>query len=144
MKPDRPTHKGPSQRQLRVGEQLRHIIAETMARGHFHHESLLDAGRVTVAEVRVTPDLKQAKVYVMSLGGADMDVILPALNEEAHIFQRDIGRQQSMKFTPKVRFVRDESFDEAQKIDDILRSVLPENSAEDSAEDWAENPADDE
>ena len=114
--------KGPSQRQLRAGEQLRHIIAETMTRGHFHNETLLDAN-VTVAEVRVTPDLKNAKVFVMSLGGQDMDIILPALNEEAHVFQKEIGRQQSMKFTPKVQFVRDESFDEAQKIDDILRNV---------------------
>ena len=126
MKPHH-SNKGPSQRQLRAGEQLRHIIAETMSRGHFHDEILLDAN-VTVAEVRVTPDLKQAKVYVMSLGGEDMDRILPALNEEAHVFQKEIGRQQSMKFTPKVKFVRDESFDEAQKIDDILRSVyIPED-----------------
>jgi len=128
MKPDRPKN-GPSQRQLRVGEQIRHIIAETMSRGHFHHDALLDSGRITVAEVRVTPDLRQAKTYVMSLGGVDMDVILPALNEEAHVFQRELGRQLNMKFTPKVRFVRDESFDEAQKIDDLLRGVhIPEDS----------------
>jgi ribosome-binding factor A len=63
----------------------------------------------------------------MSLGGADMDKILPALNEEAHVFQKEIGRQQNMKFTPKVRFVRDESFDEAQKIDELLKGVhIPE------------------
>lgn len=125
------TSKGPSQRQLRVGEQLRHIIAETMARGHFHHEALLDAGRVTVAEVRVSPDLKNAKAYVMSLGGANMDEILPALNEEAHVFQKEIGRQQNLKFTPKVKFVRDESFDEAQKIDELLRTVhIPHENGE--------------
>ena len=124
MKSDR--SKGPTQRQLRVGEQLRHIIAETMSRGHFHDEALLNAN-ITVAEVRVTPDLKNAKAYVMSLGGTNMDEILPALNEDAHIFQKEIGRQLDMKFTPKVKFVRDESFDEAQKIDDLLRSVhIPE------------------
>ena len=123
--------KEPSQRQLRVGEQIRHIIAETMARGHFHDEALLDAGRITVAEVRMTPDLKNAKAYVMSLGGANMDEILPALNDEAHVFQKEIGRQQNMKFTPKVRFVRDESFDEAQKIDELLRGVhIPEDTDE--------------
>ncbi len=122
--------KGPTQRQLRVGEQLRHIIAETMARGHFQDTALLDAP-VTVAEVRVTPDLKQAKVFVMSLGGQDMDTILPALNDEAHVFQKDIGRQLNMKFTPKVRFLRDESFDEAQKIDEILRTVhIPDDADE--------------
>ncbi len=119
--------KGPSQRQLRVGEQLRHIIAETMARGHFQDEALLDAP-VTVAEVRVTPDLKQAKVYVMSLGGEDMENILPALNKESNLFQKEIGKQLNMKFTPKVHFLRDESFEEAQRIDEILRTVhIPED-----------------
>lgn len=122
MRPDRPKHKGPSQRQLRAGEQLRHIIAETMNRGHFHDEVLLNAN-VTVAEVRVTPDLKNAKVFVMSLGGENMEEILPALNDQAHVFQKEIGRQQAMKFTPKVQFVRDESFDEAAKIDALLRDV---------------------
>ena len=129
MKPKHNKAKGPSQRQLRAGEQLRHIIAETMARGHFTHEILLDAN-VTVAEVRVTPDLKQAKAFVMSLGGGDMDEVLPALNEEAHVFQKEIARQQAMKFTPKVRFVRDESFDEAQKIDALLRGVHIPNDDE--------------
>jgi len=123
MKPTRSSHKGPSQRQLRVGEQLRHILSETMSRGHFSSEILLNTKGVTVAEVRVSPDLKNAKAYVMSLGGEDMDQVLPALNKEAHIFQKEIGRQQSMKFTPKIHFVRDESFDEAQKIDALLRGV---------------------
>lgn len=125
MKPDRSN--GPSQRQLRAGELIKHIVAETMARGHFHDEILLNA-HITVAEVRVTPDLKTAKAYVMSLGGDDMEEILPALNEEAHIFQKEINRQSNLKFTPKVHFVRDESFDEAQKIDDLLRGVhIPED-----------------
>ena len=119
--------KGPSQRQLRVGEQLRHIIAQVMSRGHFHNEILLDT-HITVTEVRVTPDLKQAKAYVMTLGGGDMDVILPALNDEAYAIQKEINRQSSLKFTPKVRFVRDESFDEAQKIDELLKGVhIPED-----------------
>lgn len=113
----------PSQRQLRVGEQLRHIIAETMQRGHFRDESLLDAGRITVTEVRVSPDLKNATAYVLSLGGLDMDKILPALNEAAPMFQKEIGRQNSMKFTPRVRFVTDTSYEQAQKIDDLLRGL---------------------
>lgn len=127
MKQQHSQHKGPSQRQLRVGEQLRHIIAEVLSRGHFHNEVLLDA-HITVAEVRVTPDLKQAKAYVMSLGGQDMEEILPALNEEAYAVQKEVSRQSNLKFTPKIRFVRDESFDEAQKIDELLRGVhLPED-----------------
>lgn len=113
----------PSQRQLRVGEQIRHIIAETMNRGHFHNKALLEAGHITVTEVRVSPDLKHARAYVMSLGGADMENILPALNEAAHIFQKEIGRQIASKFTPKVRFVTDDSFEHAQRIEELLREV---------------------
>ena len=117
------SQKGPSQRQLRVGEQIKQIIAETLQRGHFHHESLLDAKSITVGEVRVTPDLKNAKAYVMSLGGTNMEKILPALNEESQVFSKEINRQSNMKFTPKIQFVKDESFEEAQRIDDLLRSV---------------------
>lgn len=123
MRPHRSSSKEPSQRQLRVGEQIRHIIAETLQRGHFHEASLLDAGKITVTEVRISPDLKNAKAYVMALGGTDMDSILPALNTEAHIFQKEINRHSNLKFTPKIRFLADTTFDEAQKIDDLLRSV---------------------
>ena len=115
--------KGASQRQLRVGEQIKQIIAEVLTRGDFYHEALINAGHITVGEVRVTPDLRQAKAYVMSLGGENMDEIIPALNEESQSFSKEINRVSNMKFTPKVRFVRDESFEEAQKIDELLRSV---------------------
>ena len=78
---------GPSQRQLRVGEQIRHIMSETLSRGDFYNEALMNmAGGITVTEVRPTPDLRQATAYVISLGGADMDSILPALNENAPVF----------------------------------------------------------
>ena len=113
----------PSQRQLRVGEQIRHILAETLQRGHFYDETLLDAGKVTVTEVRMSPDLKHATAYVISLGGSDMDMILPALNEAASLFQKDIGRSASLKFTPKVKFRLDESFDTAQRLDSILSTI---------------------
>ena len=107
---------------LRVGEQIKHIIAEVLQRGHFAHEALLN-GAVTVSEVRVTPDLRNARAYVMSLGGVDMDEILPALNAEAQQFSKAINAQSNMKFTPRVTFVRDESFEEAQRIDELLRDV---------------------
>lgn len=127
------SEKGPSQRMLRVGEQIKQIVAETLMRGHFHHESLINAGHITVGEVRVTPDLRQAKAYVMSLGGENMDEIIPALNEESHQFSKAINKQSNMKFTPKVRFVKDDSFEEAQRIEELLRSVTP--SAENDQED---------
>jgi ribosome-binding factor A len=122
MKYAKRTHTGPSQRQLRVGEQLRHVLAETVQRGHFHDPLLLDA-EVTISEVRVSPDLKHAKAYTMTLGGEGLEDILAALNESASVFQKEINRQTNLKFTPKVRFVRDESFDEADKIESIIRGL---------------------
>lgn len=115
---------GPSQRQLRVGEQIRHIMSETLARGHFHDEILLNvAGGISVTEVRPSPDLRQATAYVISLGGADMDQILPALNNNAHIFQKDINTKANLKFTPKVRFKEDRSFEQVQKLDALLSNI---------------------
>jgi ribosome-binding factor A len=115
---------GPSQRQLRVGEQLRHIIAETLQRGHFRDEILIDlASAVTVTEVRTSPDLKQATAYVISLGGEDMDKILPALNHNAPAFQKDINAKANLKFTPKIRFKHDSSFENVQKLDALLSNI---------------------
>ncbi len=115
---------GPSQRQLRVGEQLRHIIAETMQRGHFHDEILINnASIVTVTEVRPSPDLRQATAYVISLGGEDMEEILPALNESAPVFQKDINAKATLKFTPRVRFKLDTSFESVQKLDALLSTI---------------------
>lgn len=124
MKKMQNNQQGPTQRQLRVGEQIRHIMSETMARGHFHDEILLDAAStVTVTEVRPSPDLRHATAYVISLGGADMDKILPALNNNAPIFQKDINAKANLKFTPKVRFVFDGSFEEVQKLDELLSNI---------------------
>lgn len=115
---------GPSQRQLRVGEQIRHIIAETMSRGHFHEAALIDiSGGITVTEVRPSPDLKQATAYVISLGGQDMETLLPALNKEAHVFQKDINAKANLKFTPKIRFKEDTSFESVQKLDSLLSNI---------------------
>lgn len=134
MKPNRDHKKGPSQRQLRVGEQLRHIIAETMSRGHFTHQALINSSQVTVSEVRVSPDLKNATAYVMSLGGQNMDTILPALNDEAYIFQKEINRQSQMKFTPRLSFKTDKTFDAVQKIDDLLRDIRISSADDDSSD----------
>lgn len=135
MRHHRPASSEPSQRQLRVGEQLRHIIADTLRRGHFHNELLINnSGSITVTEVRTSPDLKHARAYVMTLGGENMEKILPALNEEASSFQKDIGRQSGLKFTPRVRFVTDESFAEADKIETLLRGLhIPHDESEDEA-----------
>lgn len=113
-----------SQRQLRVAEQVRHILAETMQRGKFTDAALYEASQnVTVAEVRMSPDLKHARAYVMTLGGRNMDTVLPALNDAAGLFQRELARKLSMKFTPRVKFVTDETFDEADKINRLLKKL---------------------
>lgn len=112
----------PSQRMLRVGEQIKHVIAETLARGHFHEPILLNSG-VTVTEVKVTPDLKHAYAYVLSLGGVNMEQVLPALNNEAHYFQKEVSRGTQLKFTPKLQFRKDVSFDNATHLEGIIRSI---------------------
>ena len=120
---------GPSQRQLRVGEQLRHILSEVLQRGHFTNEALLNkAHTIIVSEVRPSPDLKHARVYVMSLNGEAMDELLPALNEQAQVFQKEINKSSNLKFTPRVKFVTDTSFDEAQHIEEILKDVKRDTS----------------
>lgn len=128
MKRSHSSTQGPSQRQLRAGEMIRHIVSETMQRGHFHDPALLNSAQITVSEVRCTPDLKTAIAYVMSLGGKDMDIILPALNNHAHVFQKDIGRNSNLKFTPRVKFEKDHSFENAQNIESLLSSLnIPED-----------------
>lgn len=122
--PQNKNQTGPSQRQLRVGEQIRHIMAETLARGHFNDSVLIDmASSITVTEVRPTPDLRQATAYVISLGGLDMEKILPALNKDAHLFQKEINTKANLKFTPKVRFKHDTSFESVQKLDALLSNI---------------------
>lgn len=116
--------KQPSQRQLRVNEQIRHVISETLHRGHFHEEILVEHARlVTVSDVKASPDLKNATVYVMSLGGKDMDKILPALNENARYFQAEINHKLNIKFTPRLTFKEDETFAEADKIERLLQTI---------------------
>lgn len=113
----------PSQRQLRVGEQIKEVIAQALLRGHFHSEALLESSTVTVTEVRVTPDLKHATAYVLSLGGHNMDKILPALNDEAFSFQKEINRQTQLKFTPKLQFRKDDLFEKANKLESIINTI---------------------
>ncbi|MAH04901.1 MAG: 30S ribosome-binding factor RbfA [Pseudomonadota bacterium] len=124
---------GPSQRQLRVGEQIRHSIVQTLQRGKFNDELLFEvAPLVTVAEVRTTPDLKQATAYIMPLGLDNAEEIVDALNEAAYYFQKQINQSSNLKFTPRVRFKIDDTFDEAAKIDTILQNIP--KYAEDSEE----------
>jgi ribosome-binding factor A len=114
----------PSQRMLRVAEQIKHVLAEALTRGHFHNPVLLDAAAsVTVTEVRVSPDLKHATAYVISLGGSNMDLILPALNDETYALQKEINRQTQLKFTPKLQFRMDDTFDKVSRLEGIIHKI---------------------
>lgn len=105
-----PQGRGPSQRQLRVGELIRRRLADVLARGDLHDEALARMS-VTVGEVRTSPDLKVATVYVMPLGGVGVEAALAALERHRGDLRRMVGRALAMKFTPELRFRADETFD---------------------------------
>jgi ribosome-binding factor A len=112
---------GGSQRQLRVGELIRHAIADMLTRGDVH-DPVLESHMVTVPEVAVTADLRLATIYVMPLGGRDTQPVLDALERNKKFLRGEIAHRVNLKFAPDIRFRLDESFDEAQRIDKLLRS----------------------
>jgi ribosome-binding factor A len=111
------------QRQLRVGEEIRHVISSVLQRGGFNDPALLDAGLISVTQVKIAPDLKNATVFAMPLGGRNLKEVLRALNEHTYLFQREIAHQMKIKFTPKLVFKADETFNEAEKIERILKTI---------------------
>ena len=113
---------GPSQRMLRVGEMVRHELAALLARREIH-DDVLAASVVTIPEVRMTPDLKLATVFVMPLGGLNVEAVIEALNTHKKFIRSIIAKSVNLKYAPEVRFKHDESFDEASKIDRLLRSA---------------------
>ncbi|EPY03437.1 30S ribosome-binding factor RbfA [Magnetospirillum fulvum] len=114
-------NKPPSQRQLRVGEELRHIIAAVIERGEFRDPDLVGRG-ITVTEVRVSPDLRNATVFVVPLGGGDTTPILSGLKRAKAFLRHEIGKSALLRTVPDLWFQPDTTFDEASRIDDILRS----------------------
>jgi ribosome-binding factor A len=108
-----------SVRLLKVGEQVRHVLSELLMRQEVHDE-VLTAHSVSVTEVRMTPDLRQATVYVKPLLGADEDAVIKALRTNTAFFQREVAQRLKLKFAAKIRFMPDESFDEASRIDRLL------------------------
>lgn len=108
-----------SVRLLKVGEQVRHVLADLLTRQQVHDE-VLTARSVSVTEVRMSPDLRQAKVYVKPLLGADEDAVLKALRTNTAFFQREVAKKLKLKFAAKLQFWPDESFDEASRIDALL------------------------
>jgi ribosome-binding factor A len=119
-KPKSPgTPAGPTQRMLRVGEMIRHELASVLARNEIHDE-VLTATVVTIPEVRMSTDLKLATVYVMPLGGKNIEAVIEALNSHKKYIRSLIAKAINLKFAPEVRFRHDETFDEAMKIDRLL------------------------
>lgn len=123
---------GPSQRMLRVGELVRHALAALFARGEIEDEALRGAV-VTVPEVRMTPDLKIANAYVMPLGGTHAEEIVAALNRHRKFIRGRIAPQIDLKYTPEIRFFVDDTFEEAGRIDALLRSDRVKRDLDDDA-----------
>ncbi|MBU2329439.1 MAG: 30S ribosome-binding factor RbfA [Alphaproteobacteria bacterium] len=118
----KPTSSAPSQRMLRVGEQVRAAITQVLQRGEVN-DDLIEKTVISVSEVRMSPDLKMATAYVAPLGVSDHDAVIAALNKHAKYIRGRIGGQlRQMKYMPEVRFRDDTSFDNYQKIDALLRS----------------------
>tara|TARA_A100001391_G_scaffold27419_2_gene14806 strand:- start:1721 stop:2155 length:435 start_codon:yes stop_codon:yes gene_type:complete len=111
--------KGPSQRQLRAGELIRHALVDILAREELRDPDL-DGVLISVTEVRPSPDLRQAKVYVAPLGQGDQERLAAALNRAASYLRGKLGREIDMKFTPQLHFHPDNSFDTASHVDELL------------------------
>jgi ribosome-binding factor A len=112
---------GGSQRQLRVGELVRHAMAELLARGEVH-DPVIEGHLITVPEVRMTADLRLATIYIMPLAGRDADEVLAALERNKKFLRGEIAHRVNLKFAPDIRFRVDERFAEAERIDKLLRS----------------------
>ena len=113
--------KGPTQRQLRAGELVRHALADILSLGDVH-DPVLEAHMITVPEVLMSPDLRQATIYVMPLGGRDEKPVLAALERIKRYLRGEIARRVNLKFAPEIRFRLDERFDEAERIEKLLRT----------------------
>jgi len=112
---------GGSQRQLRVGELVRHELAAMLSRGDVH-DPVIEAHMITVPEVRMSADLRVATIYVMPLGGRDEDEVLGALERNKRYMRGEIAKRVNLKFAPEIRFRIDERFDEAERIEKLLRT----------------------
>ena len=129
---DQPT--GGSQRQLRVGELIRHELADMLSRGGIH-DPVIERHMITVPEVRMSPDLRLATIYVMPLGGHDEKEVLDALDRNKRFVRGEISRRVNLKFAPEIRFRIDERFDEAERIEKLLRTSAVQRDLADENDD---------
>jgi ribosome-binding factor A len=124
----------PSQRQLRVGELVRHALADMLTRGAVH-DPVIQNHLITVPEVRMTADLQLATIYVMPLGGRDADAVLAALERNKRFLRGEIGRRINLKFAPEIRFRIDDRFDEAERIEKLLRTPAVQRDLDNKPDD---------
>ena len=116
-----------SQRQLRVGEQIRQVLIETIQRGHLHDADLeTHLASITISEVRISPDLKNATAFTTSLLNKDLEKIVEALNNNVGYFKKELSSKLNLKYMPQIKFTSDELFDEAEHIENLLRKVKDE------------------
>jgi ribosome-binding factor A len=120
---DRDQTAGGSQRQLRVGELIRHELADMLTRGDIH-DSVIQGHMITVPEVHMSGDLRLATIYVMPLGGSDKEKVLGALDRNKRYVRGEIARRINLKFAPEIRFRIDERFDEIERIEKLLRTPV--------------------
>jgi ribosome-binding factor A len=113
--------KGPSQRMLRIGELIRHKLSELLSRGEIH-DDVLASHVITIPEVRLSPDLKLATVYVMPLGGNDVKPVIEALTRNKKYIRAEVAHTLNLRYAPDLRFREDETFEEATRIDRLLDS----------------------
>ena len=116
-----------SQRQLRVGELVKQNLGELFIRNEAKIP-LINSRLITVTEVRMTPDLKTARVYVIPLGGIDMKETVRALTEYSHLVRRALSKRLDIKFLPKLKFVEDNSFEYAEKIEKIIKKIKTDDT----------------
>ena len=117
----RDADRSPSQRVLRVGELVRHAVAEMLTRGDVH-DPVLEGHMITIPEVRMSPDLRMATIYVMPLGGKDADEVIAAFDRNKRFLRGEIARRVNLKFAPDIRFRIDDRFAEAERIEKLLRT----------------------
>ena len=113
---------GPTQRQLRVGELIRQALSELLVRGEIHDE-VITSHVITISEVRMSPDLRLATIFVMPLGGEDVEPVLAALERNKRYLRGAVAKAVNLKFAPDIRFRKDESFETGQRIDHLLDSL---------------------
>jgi ribosome-binding factor A len=130
----RVTGSGPSQRALRAGEVIRHALADILSRGEVH-DPVIQGHAITVPEVRMSADLRLATIYVMPLGGRDEEEVLAALERNKRWLRGEIAHRVNLKFAPDIRFRIDERFDEAERIEKLLRAPQVQRDLKGGADD---------